>query len=489
MNRFELLSVTNSFSDTEAKEDDDNESSNKTCNDLEADKSRLEKQMSTESLKKKKKKKKKLRQQKSVENELNTPDHDDIEASINEVNKILGHCVTLDERKEEVKSSDVKSNALKLFCIEHRNLNPDNELKRIFGSKTVASEQSVSNRRKARGRVTPHRSWILANPRNLQTIGKPPINMQLVKTEGEGKDAELHFNFVHSKTYQNIQFQFFNAVESYNPENLVALLNTYPFHIDTLIQFSDVCRMGEDIQMAAELIERALHSFETILHPSFNVTQGNCRLDFRVPENRSFFIALFKHILFVGQRGCNRTALEFCKLLLGLDPNGDPLCVLQMIDFYAIRSGQFDYLVELYDSWRDSRKLWLFPNFRYSIALTYFLKSQSASANDCSAILDEADKHLKEALVLFPNVLLPLLDRCSVEPDSEVLKYPCFARSKHVSQSLQHLSSIFIGRNFMLWKEKETMAWMERNVREIVTEYKANDPLILDADEKYTRLS
>ena len=31
---------------------------------------------------------------------------------------------------------------------------------------------------------------------------------------------------------------------------------------------------------------------------------------------RPFFLALFKHLMAVGQRGCNRTALELCKLLL-----------------------------------------------------------------------------------------------------------------------------------------------------------------------------
>lgn len=63
--------------------------------------------------------------------------------------------------------------------------------------------------------------------------------------------------------------------------------------------------------------ERALYCIEHIFHPLFNVTQANCRLDYRRQENRAFYIALFKHLSFVGQRGCNRTALEFCKLILG----------------------------------------------------------------------------------------------------------------------------------------------------------------------------
>lgn len=31
---------------------------------------------------------------------------------------------------------------------------------------------------------------------------------------------------------------------------------------------------------------------------------------------RAFFLALFKHLMFLEKRGCPRTALEFCKLIL-----------------------------------------------------------------------------------------------------------------------------------------------------------------------------
>ena len=33
-----------------------------------------------------------------------------------------------------------------------------------------------------------------------------------------------------------------------------ALLQLHPYHIDTLLQLSEVCKMSEDRQMAAELV-------------------------------------------------------------------------------------------------------------------------------------------------------------------------------------------------------------------------------------------
>ena len=77
----------------------------------------------------------------------------------------------------------------------------------------------------------------------------------------------------------------------------------------------------------------------------------------------SFFIALFRHLVSVGARACYRTSLEFCKLLLSLDPECDPTGVLLMLDFYAIRAGQHAWFLRLYEEWELSRNLSQLPNW------------------------------------------------------------------------------------------------------------------------------
>ena len=64
------------------------------------------------------------------------------------------------------------------------------------------------------------------------------------------------------------------------------LLNEHPFHIDAMLQLSDICKMGEDTARAAELIERTLYAMESAFHPLFNLAVGTCRLDYRRQENR-----------------------------------------------------------------------------------------------------------------------------------------------------------------------------------------------------------
>jgi hypothetical protein len=74
----------------------------------------------------------------------------------------------------------------------------------------------------------------------------------------------------------------------------------------------------------------------------------------------------------LGREGCSRTALECCKFLLSLDPT-DPMFVVFIIDYYAIRSEQYEYLLKLFTCPELQQKnLSYLPNFCYSIALAKF---------------------------------------------------------------------------------------------------------------------
>lgn len=102
---------------------------------------------------------------------------------------------------------------------------------------------------------------------------------------------------------------------------------------------SDISRMSDDTQMAADLIERAIYAIQNCFHPSFafiskSASQApllNYKIDYNRIENRGFFIALFKHLLCVGGKACYRTSLELTKLLLSLDVEGDPLGAILLI--------------------------------------------------------------------------------------------------------------------------------------------------------------
>ena len=63
-------------------------------------------------------------------------------------------------------------------------------------------------------------------------------------------------------------------------------MNRHPSHVSSMLQLSEVCRLGEDLALSAELLERSLFTLEAAAHPLFSVTSGAARLDYRRRENR-----------------------------------------------------------------------------------------------------------------------------------------------------------------------------------------------------------
>nr|XP_010596086.1 transcription factor 25 isoform X1 [Loxodonta africana] len=358
--------------------------------------------------------------------------------------------------------------------VEHRHLNPDTELKRYFGARAILGEQ----RPRQRQRVYPKSMWLTTPKSTWPRYSKPGLSMRLLET----KKGLSSFMFEHSEEYQQVQHKFLAAVESMEPNNIVVLLQTSPYHVDSLLQLSDACRLQDDQEMARDLIERALYSMECAFHPLFSLTSGTCRLDYRRPENRSFYLALYKQMIFLEKRGCPRTALEYCKLILSLEPDEDPLCMLLLVDHLALRARSYDYLICLFQDWEAHRNLSQLPNFAFSVPLAYFLLSQQADhpQSERSAAREKASVLIRQALIMFPGVLMPLLEYCSVRPDTAVANHHFFGPNAQISQSpaLSQLVSLYLGRSHFLWKEPAIMSWLEENVHEVVQAVDSGDPAV-----------
>ncbi|XP_040265495.1 transcription factor 25 [Bufo bufo] len=370
------------------------------------------------------------------------------------------------------------ASARPLLYVEHRNLNPETELKKIFGSRAVMGDQRPRQRQRLH-----HRSTWLTSPKNTwPRFSKTGISMSLLET----KRGVQYFTFEHHRDYQQVQFKFLDAVESMDPNNIVLLLQMNPYHVDSLLQLSDVCRLQEDQEMARDLIERALYSLECAFHPVFSLTSGTCRLDYCRAENRGFFLALFKHMVSLEKRGCLRTALEFCKLLLSFDPENDPLCMQLLIDYLALRARDYLFLIRMFEEWEAHRNLSLLPNFAFSVPLALLQYSQQEEVPEPERVTtyDRASQLIQQALIMFPGVLIPLLDACGVQPDSAVASHPFFGAVSQISQpiALSQLISLYIGRCHNLWKDPSVMSWLEQNVQEVLRGVDSNDPAVKDCE-------
>lgn len=158
------------------------------------------------------------------------------------------------------------------------------------------------------------------------------------------------------------------------------IVDQHPYHIDSLLTLAELYRQMGESQSAADLLERCLFALEYALHPLFNITTGRCKLDYGWDPNKPLFIALFKHMQHLYRRGCHRTALEVCKLLLSLDQD-DPMGSILCIDYFAIRAEQYKWLQRFVQEYGTDRSLSLLPSFSYSLALAQFQIEAQGSAS------------------------------------------------------------------------------------------------------------
>lgn len=66
---------------------------------------------------------------------------DEIERSVREVNQLLGENYIPGSSASNIRSEKLLHMKKSILNVQHKHLNPNNELKRIFGSKIIQSEQ------------------------------------------------------------------------------------------------------------------------------------------------------------------------------------------------------------------------------------------------------------------------------------------------------------------------------------------------------------
>lgn len=306
-------------------------------------------------------------------------------------------------------------------------------MKKMFGSKVVSSATTMNSYgmgrqggRNARAQQTLMKAMPRSHLSKYKPTWPPPT---VAKLDGIGMRAltstelsEWHarhalpdmnlsslgnwWTFVHEPQYKNVQHQFLAATGSFDPNTLMALLQVYPYHVDTLNQVSEVFRMQGDNSNASDFTERVLFAIERAFPTNFNVLSGQCRLDFDRVENRSLWLALTRLITHLCMKGCWRTAFEYAKLMLSLDPLTDPYGALLWIDFLGVKAGQHDWIISAASQWPfngaesanviDCTSL---PGIAYAKALSTYFKEKPTKQ------LDNTVEAFREAISGHPLVL------------------------------------------------------------------------------------
>ncbi|KAF8271682.1 transcriptional repressor TCF25-domain-containing protein [Lactarius quietus] len=376
----------------------------------------------------------------------------------------------------------------RLLSVSLSHLSPDAEMRKFFGSKVIsASKNEPGSSSRARRQPTTQRSnltrprsnWWPAKLREGLTLRPLTANEVTAKDTRApwNNSEEKYWTAEYSKRYKGATLAFMQTVLSGDPEGFYAILQHVPWHADTLLQLAEVYSHREEHSQAADFIERALFTYERAFVGAFTFTNGLNRLDFDRVENRPFYLALHRHVIDLQRRGIYRTAFEFARLLLSLDPWSDPHGVYLHLDFLAIKSGMQSWLLsfsqlfaptvskasELEESQSGQMPIVALPGWAYARALA--LKAEGD---------ENASQALKQAVLDFPSIVPLLADKAEIALSAEVRSQPAFRIYTRpdgglVGESLLHLLSlIYVQRSHALWKDPSRSSWFAETVTELV---------------------
>ncbi|CAN9268451.1 unnamed protein product [Alternaria alternata] len=316
-------------------------------------------------------------------------DLDEIDEALLALNMAMnGRTETGSDQQDTI--SEEKKQLFSVLSVDTQHLHAANEMKRLFGRAAVQSAEDEARPRQRgqqggiaaaiAGRNAPGNRNLasLRLRRNIFIQGKEEwpratsggLGMEIVEKRPDGT---VEYRFVHNKTYQDVQRQFQICVASMDSERMIQLLHHNPFHISTLLQVSEIAKQQREAAAASDMLERALFTFGRSVHSTFsaNLASGKARMDFRRPENREFWLAVWRYIATLGVRATWRTSFEWAKMLLAMDPEHDPYCLRLLIDQLALRGREPGALIDLVESDYLQREWKVPPNLAFSVALAH----------------------------------------------------------------------------------------------------------------------
>ncbi|GAA5892945.1 transcriptional repressor TCF25 family protein [Sporobolomyces salmoneus] len=377
-----------------------------------------------------------------------------------------------------------------VFAFETKYLDSDAELRRMFGSKVIGNaptaprshlharfannpHHSTSIRRSASHLAAPEAGW----PSASGTLG-------LTRYEGPESDADPSgdwHTYVHPPSYKQAQLMFLEVLQQADGNRLFDVLAAQPYHIDTLMQLSEMMTQQGDLGAAATHLSRALYALSTPLPATF--PSGNFRLPFSQIENRAFFVGIARQVALHFKRGTWRTAFEFSKIALGTGGGHDPVGMLCWIDFLAPKAGQNDWFLKLLPTLATAypdMHVESYPGLAFAKALV--LRNMEDEKKEDHEKSTEA---LKSAIIRFPMVATLLSNSLAFDLPPAMVSHrraqPDGAFTKNPSYLLSLLSELYVARSAPLWKDPASLSWLRKAVT-------AATPLLDDSSLEDVRL-
>ncbi|TGZ79677.1 DUF654-domain-containing protein [Ascodesmis nigricans] len=441
--------------------------------------------------KKKKKKKKAKKEAKKPDTTGNKAEEEEEEEEEDDIDRALRQ-LKLESKDSGDAPADTGAGAdgnvplSEVLKVDSRNLDAANEMRRLFGRDAMRGDAPEPEPRprgqRGRGRgafgnrglptgrrnafVQPKEEWPNAGSGGLGMEVKvgSEADEKLKENEREGEFTE--YAFVHGRGYQDVQRQFLMCVESMDPQRIVHLSHYNPYHVTTLLQSSEIFHHQRDYNISGDLLERALFTMGRSLHSTFssNLSSGKARLSFRRPENRDLYLAIWRYIKNLSQRGTWRTAAEFGFLLFSLDPFGDPYEISLLLDYLCLKARQTSRLLTLLEHPALHKKFLDRPNIAFSRAVAHHQLGNTF----------EAQEYLAKAITKFPWIPGMITKELNVDFEPTQALWGVFPPDDNPRQQL--LAALYIEHHKELWKEPQLISLL-RNTAATIHSLPRKSPL------------
>ncbi|CAI2387688.1 unnamed protein product [Moneuplotes crassus] len=519
---------------------DDNDEDNGSQEETEAKEKQTQQQQKSKKKKNKKRKrnKKKNKQKDEEEKDQEQEEEDILNEAIQENQQELEKRPELDQTQVSVLSMRAKffdpdremrqrlqsKGAGKLADLEEEKGTPDE----FEGLNTKQKKMMKRMQQRATNKKTlfvkPEKDWAMYNSITAY--------MESDRDENDNKV----FKFIERDLYKEIQREFKSIQQTFDIQMMLRFLSKNFFHHETLIHVADFMRMQGKFPDSVKLIQRCMYAFEILFSKDFVIcgNKPSTRIDFNSEESNLpsvFADCLVRYIDHLGRKGCCRTALEFTKFFLSLDPERDPFGNLLKIDYYALRAGEYRYLTTFAENYSNEfhshplQTVLFTPNILFSTAFakykldekvdnrTKMLDDAHSSVNIFVSLISEkageespkilqslynlsADALLMLGLSFYPALVKLILIKCEVEkkpnfcksyfkghqkePWSKILDHSIFDFNEDNevlenslgldSDLLNKLFDLYVDRSSECYKDDEIINWMKETIGYVLNE-------------------
>lgn len=165
-------------------------------------------------------------------------------------------------------------------------------------------------------------------------------------------------------------------------EAIINLISSkYPYHVPGLLQVALITIRQGDKTNTNGILQRALFVFDRAMKKNIKLDGLTCQLPYIYFFNRQFYLAIFRYIQALAQRGTIATAANWCKVLWSLSPLEDPLGVRYFIDHYLLLNEEYSYIINLSNSpLINTYKQWYTLGLSLGIVLSYLRRGNRVLA-------------------------------------------------------------------------------------------------------------